>query len=73
MDGDVLYAVLMSCGWIFLVGWLALLVVACGLAFRPDPESGRQRKERTPTFASGTHKAVDFSDGPSPYKVQRRL
>jgi len=36
MNGDVLYAVLMSFGWLFLVGWLALLLVACHLAFRPE-------------------------------------
>ena len=36
MNGDVLYAVLMSFGWVFLLGWLALLLIACRLAFRPD-------------------------------------
>jgi hypothetical protein len=36
MNGDVLYAVLMSFGWVFLLGWLALLLIACGLAFRSD-------------------------------------
>ena len=36
MNADVLYAILMSVGWLFLVGWLALLLVACGLVFRSD-------------------------------------
>lgn len=36
MNDDVLYAILMSVGWLFLDGWLALLLVACGLTFRTD-------------------------------------
>ena len=36
MNADLLYAILMSVGWIFLFGWLALLVIACGLAFRSE-------------------------------------
>jgi hypothetical protein len=47
MNADLLYAVLMSVGWVFLVGWLALLVIACGLAFRSDAPA------RRPSFANG--------------------
>jgi hypothetical protein len=39
MDSDVLYAVLMSFGWLFLLGWLALLLIACLLAFRSEGDS----------------------------------
>lgn len=49
MNSDLLYAILMSVGWIFLFGWLALLLVACGLAFRTE---SRLRPGR-PRFANG--------------------
>jgi hypothetical protein len=55
MDSDVLYAVLMSFGWLFLVGWLALLLIACLLAFRSEPDG---RNSSGTSFASGMHKAV---------------
>jgi len=70
MDGDVFYAILMSCGWFFLVGWLALLLIACGLAFRSEqgPAPGGARSA---TFASGTREAIDFPCGGSSWKVHR--
>jgi hypothetical protein len=49
MNADLLYAVLMSVGWAFLVGWLALLVIACGLAFRSENPVQSAR----PHFADG--------------------
>jgi hypothetical protein len=45
MDSDVLYAILMSCGWFFLLGWLALLLIACALAFRSDGDSSRRKPQ----------------------------
>jgi hypothetical protein len=45
MDGDVLDAILMSFGWFFLVGWLALLLIACALAFRSEGNSSRGKPE----------------------------
>lgn len=53
MNGDVLYAVLMSFGWIFLLGWLALLLIACRLAFRSDENSDRSSCDHG--FAEGRH------------------
>lgn len=51
MNGDVLYAVLMSFGWVFLLGWVALLLIACRLAFRSD--EGWRRSSHTRGFAGG--------------------
>lgn len=54
MNPDLLYAILMTVGWAFLVGWLALLVIACGLAFRS--ESSIQANQ--PGFANGYHREM---------------
>jgi hypothetical protein len=59
MNADLLYAILMSVGWIFLVGWLALLVVACGLAFRSD--TSIQPTMRQPGFANGSYESGKVS------------
>ena len=56
MNADVLYAVLMSFGWLFLVGWLALLLIACRLAFRSENSSGHDAR-----FAGGTHKIANVT------------
>lgn len=56
MNADVLYAVLMSFGWLFLFGWLALLLIACGLAFRSDDGLGYSSHARG--FAGGGHKTA---------------
>ena len=64
MNGDVLYAILMSFGWLFLLGWLALLLIACGLAFRsegskqsslPGTAFPRRAHEVARTVAAGIH------------------
>lgn len=54
MNADLLYAILMTVGWAFLVGWLALLAIACGLAFRSESpvQTGQTR------FANGYHPDV---------------
>ncbi len=51
MNGDLLYAVLMSFGWLFLLGWLTLLLVACLLAFRAD--DGWERSTHAGALAGG--------------------
>jgi len=56
MNADVLYAVLMSFGWVFLLGWVALLLIACRLAFRSDNSSGHSSPAHG--FAGGAHKAA---------------
>lgn len=54
MNADVLYAVLMSFGWLFLVGWLALLLIACRLAFRSEDHSGHNAR-----FTGGAPKTAN--------------
>ena len=56
MNADVLYAVLMSFGWLFLVGWLALLLIACRLAFRSENNSGHNAQ-----FAGGVRKTASVT------------
>ena len=56
MNGDVLYTVLMSFGWIFLLGWLALLLVACRLAFRSD--NGGEHSSHPHGFSGGRKTAA---------------
>lgn len=56
MNADVLYAVLMSFGWFFLVGWLALLLIACRLAFRSEGNSGHD-----PRSAGGAHNTANLT------------
>jgi hypothetical protein len=70
MNGDLLYAILMSFGWLFLVGWLALLLIACGLAFRSDDSS--QQAGRGADFSAGMHQAAGGSGRGSPWKVHLR-
>lgn len=67
MDGDVLYAILMSFGWLFLVGWLALLLIACGLAFRSD--GSLDRSVQTINFASGAEEAAGGVGNGIPWKI----
>ena len=56
MNADVLYALLMSFGWLFLVGWLALLLIACRLAFRSEDNSGQNAR-----FAGGSPKTANVT------------
>jgi|HubBroStandDraft_6_1064221.scaffolds.fasta_scaffold26741_3 hypothetical protein len=56
MNADVLYAVLMSFGWLFLLGWLALLLIACRLAFRSEDSSGHSSSAHG--FAGGARKTA---------------
>ena len=58
MDGDVLYAILVSFGWLFLVGWLALLLIAGALAFRSEGDSSR-----------GKHEVVGVAGRGLPWKI----
>jgi hypothetical protein len=58
MDSDVLYAILMSFGWLFLVGWLALLLIACLLAFRSEPDA---RNSSGTSFTAGIHETAGAS------------
>jgi len=57
MNADVLYAVLMSFGWLFLLGWLALLLIACRLAFRSEEES----RHSPGAFAAGAPKTAGLT------------
>ncbi len=33
---DVVYSYLITSSWVFLLGWIVLLLVACAIAFRHD-------------------------------------
>jgi len=70
MNADLLYAILMGAGWVFLVGWLALLVVACGLAFRSDTRM--QPTIRRARLASGAYESQVSVTRKTPWKVHLR-
>ena len=70
MNSDVLYAVLMSLGWLFLLGWLALLLIACGLAFRS--ESSSRSPLPGPGFPRGAHDMAGRVAAGTPWKIHLR-
>jgi hypothetical protein len=69
MNGDVLYAILMSFGWLFLLGWLALLLIACGLAFRSE---GSKSSVPGTAFRRRAHEVAGRVAAGTPWKIHLR-
>jgi hypothetical protein len=66
MNSELLYALLMGAGWVFLIGWLLALMVAYAKAFHDDDSSKWAAISAPPTFPRQPKKgqqAVRIGDG----------